>query len=305
MQAHPLAASCIIKLCALLALAVAVALLAVQPDVRALRQNAPSASPSTPRTPFDEWLKNLIQEAHDRGYSETLVDQTLAGLKPLPRVIQNDRAQAELVVGFDRYYRARINARFVQQGREMARGSQRSALERRKEIRGSATIRPRHLGDRNALRPREGQYARLPGAGHAGVGAATVRLLSRRAVRRADDGVERTHRCRKHDRLVGGCDGPPAVHAVKLSEIRAGFRRRRPHRHLAINARRARVNRQLSRKVGLGRRVHVGARGARHAGRSRAHRQGNHAPHRGLLCDAEHDRAHPAHATGNSSASDA
>ena len=104
----------------LLALAVAAALLAVQPDVRASRQNAPALGADAP-TPFDQWLENLIQEAHDRGYSETLVDQTLAGLKPLQRVIQNDRAQAELVVGFDRYYRARVNARFVQQGRELAR----------------------------------------------------------------------------------------------------------------------------------------------------------------------------------------
>jgi membrane-bound lytic murein transglycosylase B len=103
-----------------LVLAVALALLTVQPDIRASQQNGPTvgveASP-----PFDQWLENLIQEAHNRGYSDELVGQTLAGLTPLPRVIQNDRAQAELVVGFDRYYRARINARFVQQGRELAR----------------------------------------------------------------------------------------------------------------------------------------------------------------------------------------
>ena len=104
----------------LLVLAVAAAFLAVQPDVRASRQNAPAPGADAP-PPFDQWLENLIEEAHDRGYSETLVDQTLAGLTPLPRVIQNDRAQAELVVGFDRYYRARVNARFVRQGRELAR----------------------------------------------------------------------------------------------------------------------------------------------------------------------------------------
>src|SRR5262245_33307510 len=57
-----------------LVLAAVVALLAVQPDVRAARQNPPApgvdAAPS-----FDQWLENLIREAHERGYSDTLVDQ--------------------------------------------------------------------------------------------------------------------------------------------------------------------------------------------------------------------------------------
>jgi membrane-bound lytic murein transglycosylase B len=114
----------------LLALAVAVVLLAVQADIRASRQTGPTAGVDA-SPPFDQWLENLIAEAHGRGYSDELVAQTLTGLTPLPRVIQNDRAQAELVVGFDRYYRARINTRFVQQGRELAR--QHSALLSRME----------------------------------------------------------------------------------------------------------------------------------------------------------------------------
>jgi membrane-bound lytic murein transglycosylase B len=104
-----------------LALAVAVAVLTGQQHPAADdRQNA-SGSTLEATQPFDQWLNDLIDEAHDRGYDDTLVGETLAGLKPLPRVIQNDRAQAELVVGFDRYYRGRVNARFVQQGRELSR----------------------------------------------------------------------------------------------------------------------------------------------------------------------------------------
>jgi membrane-bound lytic murein transglycosylase B len=71
--------------------------------------------------PFDEWLRDLIAEGRERGYSPTLLQQTLAGLQPLPRVIQRDRSQAELIVGFDRYHRARITPQFVRRGREMAR----------------------------------------------------------------------------------------------------------------------------------------------------------------------------------------
>jgi len=71
--------------------------------------------------PFDEWLQELIAEARERGLGEDVIAQTLAGLQPLPRVITNDRAQAELVVGFERYYRTRVTPPVVRRGRELAR----------------------------------------------------------------------------------------------------------------------------------------------------------------------------------------
>jgi membrane-bound lytic murein transglycosylase B len=71
--------------------------------------------------PFDQWLQALMAEARERGYSDELIHQALATVEPLPRVIQNDRSQAELVVGFDRYYRTRVTAAMVRRGRELAR----------------------------------------------------------------------------------------------------------------------------------------------------------------------------------------
>jgi membrane-bound lytic murein transglycosylase B len=104
----------------LLALALTATILtAPQTPAGAMPQTG-SPPPVEAPQPFDAWLEGLIREAHERGYSTQLVDQTLAGLQPLPRVIQSDRAQAELVVGFERYYRGRVNARFVRQGRELA-----------------------------------------------------------------------------------------------------------------------------------------------------------------------------------------
>jgi membrane-bound lytic murein transglycosylase B len=79
--------------------------------------------------PFDEWLQALMAEARDRGYSDTLVEQALGGIEPLQRVIQNDRSQAELVVGFDRYLRVRVTPAIVRRGRELAR-QHRTVLER-------------------------------------------------------------------------------------------------------------------------------------------------------------------------------
>jgi membrane-bound lytic murein transglycosylase B len=82
---------------------------------------APQEPVGEPPPPFDQWLQELMAEARSRGYSETLVEQALADIEPLPRVIQNDRSQAELVVGFDRYYTTRVNAAVVRRGRELAR----------------------------------------------------------------------------------------------------------------------------------------------------------------------------------------
>lgn len=81
--------------------------------------------PRSEPPPFDEWLEELIGEARARGYDQELIDQTLARLEPLPRVIKNDRSQAELVVGFERYYRTRVTAPFVRRGRELARAHRR------------------------------------------------------------------------------------------------------------------------------------------------------------------------------------
>jgi membrane-bound lytic murein transglycosylase B len=83
----------------------------------ASRQDPPPGAPP----PFDQWRQELMAEARARGYNEALVQQALAGVEPLPRVIRNDRSQAELVVGFDRYYRSRVTPQVVRRGRDLAR----------------------------------------------------------------------------------------------------------------------------------------------------------------------------------------
>ena len=80
----------------------------------------PADIPAEP-PPFEEWREALIEEARERGYSDALVTQTLSGIEPLQRVIQNDRSQAELVVGFERYYKVRVTPLFLRRGRDMAR----------------------------------------------------------------------------------------------------------------------------------------------------------------------------------------
>ena len=79
--------------------------------------------------PFDEWLTALMAEARQHGFSDDLVTQTLAGLEPLPRVIKDDRTQAEFVVGFNQYYRSRVTQAIVRRGRDAA-GQHRTLLGR-------------------------------------------------------------------------------------------------------------------------------------------------------------------------------
>jgi membrane-bound lytic murein transglycosylase B len=77
--------------------------------------------PLEPPPPFATWLADLIEEADDRGFEDTLIAQTLAGLEPLPRVIQADRSQAELNPGLDRYLSTRLTRPVITRGREMLR----------------------------------------------------------------------------------------------------------------------------------------------------------------------------------------
>src|SRR5258705_8945390 len=82
-----------------------------------------------PSRPFDAWLGDLIADARARGFEETLLNETLAGLQPLPRVVERDRSQAELTITFDRYFRTRITPRVIRLGRQHAASEQ--ALLRR------------------------------------------------------------------------------------------------------------------------------------------------------------------------------
>lgn len=70
---------------------------------------------------FDDWLGELLEEARGRGYSEEVLEATVAGLSPLPRAIENDRAQPELTIGFERYFQSRVNGAVVRRGREVMR----------------------------------------------------------------------------------------------------------------------------------------------------------------------------------------
>ena len=46
-------------------------------------QQAPPSVPEAPSRPFEEWLQELVDEAHARGFSDELIATTLTGLTPI------------------------------------------------------------------------------------------------------------------------------------------------------------------------------------------------------------------------------
>jgi len=86
-------------------------------------------APDVPAQPFDAWLQDVIDEARSRGFSDRVVDETLKGLEPLPRVIARDRSQAELRPGFTRYSSSHLTTAMVRRGRELSH-EHRSTLSR-------------------------------------------------------------------------------------------------------------------------------------------------------------------------------
>src|SRR5712691_9898610 len=73
-----------------------------------------------PSRPFEEWLHDLVDEAHARGFSDDLIEATLTGLTPLPRVVERDGSQAEFTMTLDRYFRTSVTPRIVRLGWQQA-----------------------------------------------------------------------------------------------------------------------------------------------------------------------------------------
>jgi membrane-bound lytic murein transglycosylase B len=105
---------------------IAVALITAFARVALTQSTTPPAEPldaarGGPAVPFDVWLAELVHEASGRGYDEALIQDTLLGLEPLPRVIQADRSQAELSPGLDRYLSTRVTKTNITRGRALSK----------------------------------------------------------------------------------------------------------------------------------------------------------------------------------------
>ena len=63
----------------------------------------PGQEPGRAQVPFEQWLKDLRQEALAKGISQPTVDSALRDVAVLPVVVERDRAQAEQVLPVETY----------------------------------------------------------------------------------------------------------------------------------------------------------------------------------------------------------
>jgi membrane-bound lytic murein transglycosylase B len=127
-----------------------------------------------PSQPFEDWLQGLIAEAHTRGYSDQLIDATLTGLTPIPRVVERDSSQAEFTITLERYFQTRVTPRIIRLGRQHA--MQEAALLRR--IRMQYGVSP---GVVLAIWGMESHYGQFTGAYPVFQALATLAYEPRRA----------------------------------------------------------------------------------------------------------------------------
>jgi len=70
---------------------------------------------------FGAWLDEVRKEALGRGIKPDIVRTALAGIKPVRRIIQRDRNQAEFKLTLDIYQKRVVTPRNIKHGRKMAR----------------------------------------------------------------------------------------------------------------------------------------------------------------------------------------
>ncbi|WP_420565536.1 lytic murein transglycosylase [Thalassobaculum sp.] len=69
--------------------------------------------------PFDSWLDGVRQEARGRGVSDRILDASLTGIKPIPRIIELDRSQPEFKLKVDEYLSRVVTDGRIKYGRAL------------------------------------------------------------------------------------------------------------------------------------------------------------------------------------------
>ena len=295
---------CIMKSCACSCTCAAASLLALL----LLSGAASRIRPRPPQTPppFDQWLQALMAEARERGYSD---DARRADARR-PRAAAAGHPERPLAGRARRRLRSllprpRQRARSSSSGRDLAR-EHRTVLSR---IESTYDVQRRFVV---AIWGIETRYGRVTGNTPVFQALATLAWEPRRPTffrGELFDALTMVSRgyidAASMTGSWAGAMGHPQFMPSSYLKFARGLRRRRAPRHLAIDARRARVDRQLPEEWGWddeftwGREVRVTP-----AVRARIEQETTQ-PHRRLLRDAQHDRAHPARPSGSGSASGA
>jgi len=76
------------------------------------------AAYAAPKADFDQWMKELRQEAISKGIRQEILDAALINVKPIPRVVELDRKQPEFTLTFNDYQRRVVPKSRVEKARK-------------------------------------------------------------------------------------------------------------------------------------------------------------------------------------------
>ena len=143
------------------------------------------------------------REARGKGIDRRTLDAALAGISPIPSVVEADRRQPEGRMTFDEYRRRVVSADRIERGRELL--AQHASLLQQVESRYGVPRRGHGgaVGHRIQLRRAPGQLLRVRGAGDPGLRGPARQLLPPRAAQRAGDRASRLRRRRHACRARG------------------------------------------------------------------------------------------------------
>ena len=178
----------------------------------------------TPQPSFADWLVAFRAEAKAKGISDATLDAALANLTPDPTVLERERTQPELVQTLDAYVAQRLTAKTINTASDMLKKQAPLLYKINKAygVPGAIMV---------AVWGMESNFGQIQGSRPLITSLATLAWEGRRTLFRTELLQAPDHRrpqageARGPQGLLGGRDGPAAVHAVELSEVRGGLRR--------------------------------------------------------------------------------
>jgi membrane-bound lytic murein transglycosylase B len=78
----------------------------------------PTQVMAAPDMKFLEWLEGVRTEARANGISDSILERSLTGIEPIPRIIELDRNQPESTITFTQYIKQIVNGTREKIGRE-------------------------------------------------------------------------------------------------------------------------------------------------------------------------------------------
>lgn len=187
--------------------------------------SAPNNEEGSKEASFPQWLKENRTQAEQYGISPATIAAAFRGIRPLGRLLKQDRKQAEYSKTFFEYLHGRVSNSLI--SNERARIKQHRTLLAKLEAKYG--VPPEILV---ALWGLESGYGAMTGnipvidrcPEHSGLRWPTPGLLPARTSEHAPHSGAGSHKTKSNARLLGQSHGTAPVHTLYLSQVGSGRR---------------------------------------------------------------------------------